>query len=126
MAAAAKEITMDDKIGERIRTIRNRLNLSQLEFGRRAGVTKQAVSAWESDKRTPDRDSLTQLRDRLAINPDWIITGQPPPILERQQVAEPATKYTTNPLRNVDQLTQPEMDIVQSIIDGLLQLRSDE
>ena len=36
-----------EKIGKKIKSLRDRLNLSQGEFGEKYGVSAQAVSKWE-------------------------------------------------------------------------------
>jgi transcriptional regulator with XRE-family HTH domain len=47
---------------------RNDLNLSQEEFGRQLGVTKQTVSLWEKGKRIPD---ILYLDDLHKNTSDW-------------------------------------------------------
>lgn len=44
-----------------IKALREGLGLTQEEFGRRIGVTTQAVSAWEAGKVKPTVDSLAKI-----------------------------------------------------------------
>jgi transcriptional regulator with XRE-family HTH domain len=56
-------------LANEIRAIRNALDLTMREFGRRVGVTEGTVSRWESAKVIPDAPQLEQLaklRSELA------------------------------------------------------------
>lgn len=54
-------------IGTRIQEYRKNRGLSQEEFAVRVGVTRQAVSKWETDKAYPDLDKLVTICDILQI-----------------------------------------------------------
>ena len=45
-------------LGQRISLYRKKLNISQEELGARLGVSRQAVSKWETDLSTPDLNNL--------------------------------------------------------------------
>lgn len=66
---------------ERILALRKRLNLTQGQFGKLAGVSKQAVSNWERGETTPDRDAIRSLRLEAGIDPDWLREGRGPVFL---------------------------------------------
>ncbi len=46
---------------EQLKALREGLGLSQEEFGRRLGVTKQAVSQWETGQTEPTIESLLKI-----------------------------------------------------------------
>lgn len=54
-------------IGTKIQEYRKNRGLSQEEFAARVGVTRQAVSKWETDKAYPDLDKLVTICDILEI-----------------------------------------------------------
>ncbi len=48
-------------IGKRIRELRQRLGLTQMEFGALFHVSKQAVHSWENDINIPDVNTLIEI-----------------------------------------------------------------
>ena len=48
-------------LGQRICQYRKQLNISQEELGDRLGVSRQAVSKWETDLSAPDMNNLLAL-----------------------------------------------------------------
>jgi transcriptional regulator with XRE-family HTH domain len=66
-----------------IKALREGLGLTQEEFGRRLGVTRQAVSAWESGEVKPTIDSIAKMAGEFGakIESFWMVepvrTGAP-------------------------------------------------
>lgn len=65
-----------EKIGQFIREIRKRNNLSQSEFAERLGVTFQAVSKWENGKNLPDMAILKEINKQFGVSIEEIINGE--------------------------------------------------
>lgn len=62
--------------GARIRQLREQHRLSGEKFGELCGgLTKGAISQWESDLVTPPVDRLVELKKHLDFSIDWIYTG---------------------------------------------------
>ena len=55
-------------LGQRISLYRKKLNISQEELGARLGVSRQAVSKWETDLSTPDLNNLIGLARELGVS----------------------------------------------------------
>ncbi len=66
-----EETTMS--IGEKIALIRKNENLSQEAFGEILGVSRQAISKWESDMSVPDIDNLIIISRRFGVSAGWIL-----------------------------------------------------
>lgn len=62
-------------IGTKIQEYRKNRGLSQEEFAAGVGVTRQAVSKWETDKAYPDLDKLVTICDILQIGIMELISG---------------------------------------------------
>lgn len=76
--------------------MRKKLALSQEKFGALAEVSKSAVSQWESEQTTPERDALFALQKNAGINPEWITSGLEPMFSDgRMGAAEPLMVYGT-------------------------------
>ena len=65
-----------DKIGQFIKTLRKKNNLTQAEFGEKYGVTYQAVSKWENGKNIPDVALLKQMSQDFNVNIEDILEGK--------------------------------------------------
>ena len=65
-------------IGERILELRKNQNISQTELASSMGVSRQAVSKWESDKSSPDTVKLIQLAEYLNTEVEYLATGRHP------------------------------------------------
>lgn len=62
-------------IGDRIRSERERLGLSQEAFGERGGVKKLAQLNYEKGKRSPTGEYFERLRQHKNIDVNFIVTG---------------------------------------------------
>lgn len=63
-------------IGAKIQEYRKKAGLSQEEFADKIGVTRQAVSKWETDKAYPDLDKLVAICDVFQISIEELIYGK--------------------------------------------------
>ncbi len=89
-----------ETLGKRIIKLRRANNLSQEALGELCGVSKSAVSQWESDSTLPDLDTLRRLRAKLLFSLDWLLTGEGDmgstertPIQELMRVAQGLPDY---------------------------------
>ena len=68
---------MDQKrIGNLIKELRKKNNLTQEKFAEKYGVTYQAVSKWENGKNIPDISLLKQICDDYNININDLLEGK--------------------------------------------------
>ena len=65
-------------LGERIAYYRGKLGLSQGELAERLGVSRQAVSKWETDAGLPDLERLIALSRLYHITLDELVKGETP------------------------------------------------
>lgn len=65
-----------EKIGQIIKEIRKKNNLTQMEFAAKYGVTYQAVSKWENGKNIPDITLIKQISKDFNINIDDFLNGK--------------------------------------------------
>lgn len=66
--------------GERIRQRRlevPKYRRSQGALAADVGVTRTTVSAWETDKFTPEGGNLRRLAECLGVSGEWIVQGDP-------------------------------------------------
>lgn len=65
-------------LGERIAYYRGKLGLSQGELAEQLGVSRQAVSKWETDAGLPDLERLIALSRLYHITLDELVKGETP------------------------------------------------
>lgn len=65
-------------IGERISQLRCEKNMSQGQLAQALDVSRQAISKWENDQRSPDTIHLIKLADILETEVEYLATGRKP------------------------------------------------
>ena len=60
-------------IGQRIAEERKKLGLSQEALGEKLGVSRQAISKWESDASVPEIDKLIVLSKLFSVSVGWLL-----------------------------------------------------
>ncbi|MCM1365103.1 MAG: helix-turn-helix domain-containing protein [Faecalibacterium sp.] len=73
-------------IAERIQSLRKSRGLSQEELAEQIGVSRQAVSKWESDQSMPDIDKIMAISDFFGVSTDYLLKGIEPTIAEEPTV----------------------------------------
>jgi transcriptional regulator with XRE-family HTH domain len=63
-------------MGPRLIQLRRRYKLSQAKLGELCGVSKAAVSQWETGVSFPDIKKLVELHSKLDFSFDWLIAGE--------------------------------------------------
>lgn len=66
---------MTKTIGERIMTLRQKKGLSQEAFGEMLGVSRQAVSKWETCQAMPDIEKVMAMSELLGVSTDYLLKG---------------------------------------------------
>ena len=59
-------------VGENIRELRRREQLSQIELAEALGVSKETVSRWENDRMAVRQRHITRLCELFSVSPDDI------------------------------------------------------
>ncbi len=72
---------MSETLGQRICQRRRMLSLSQEAFGEKMGVSRQAISKWESDAAIPEVDRLIEMSKLFEVSVGWLL-GTEETILE--------------------------------------------
>lgn len=60
-------------LGERIKELRKKHQLTQVELAQKLDVTKGTVSTWETNSRTPNFDTLEQMCDLFQVGMDYLL-----------------------------------------------------
>ncbi|MCL2563820.1 MAG: helix-turn-helix domain-containing protein [Oscillospiraceae bacterium] len=65
-------------IADRIQSLRKTKGISQEELADKIGVSRQAVSKWESEQSLPDMDKVILLSDFFEVTTDYLLKGIEP------------------------------------------------
>lgn len=65
-------------LSEKILYCRRRAGLSQEALAERLGVSRQAVSKWETGDATPELDKLRALAETFRVTADWLLSDAEP------------------------------------------------
>ena len=61
------------RMGDRLRQIRKRRRLTQVEVAKRVGISQQTYQAWESGKHGPRWQHAQKLAEALDCRVDWLL-----------------------------------------------------
>ena len=67
-----------NSIGQRIRFIRKKKNLTLTDIKKLTGLSTGNLSELENDKFMPSASALIALKNTLKVSIDWILTGEKP------------------------------------------------
>ena len=65
-------------IADRIQSLRRARGMSQEELADAVGVSRQAVSKWESEQATPDIGKIMAMSDIFEVTTDYLLKGIEP------------------------------------------------
>ncbi len=76
-------------IAERLQELRKKAGYSQEQVAELLGISRQAISKWESGQGKPELDNIIKLTEMYGVSTDYIILGR-----EHIVQAAPQTKRT--------------------------------
>ena len=95
-------------LGERIAYYRKKAGYSQEGLAERLGVSRQAISKWETGEATPDAERIIALAKVLGVTTDALLLGreEPSPVHpgEAARQAAPAPEWLDHLPRHIGRL----------------------
>ena len=121
-------------MNERIKQIRKEFGLSQLEFGKRIGISDAAVSKIESGKNTPSEPTIKTIAHEFRISYDWIVDGKGPMKLDERRSTdalidshmEGESEFAKSIMKAFAQLPEKEWTELRNLINEINELRKKE
>ena len=72
-------------MADRIQNLRKAKGISQEELADKIGVSRQAVSKWESEQSTPDIEKIISMSEIFEVTTDYILKGvEPVPTINKK------------------------------------------
>lgn len=72
--------TTEQTMGERIRELRKKRDLTLQQVGDEFGINRSSVSAWETNSSRPDPEKLSKLAFVLGTTVEYLLTGKEIPL----------------------------------------------
>ena len=79
-------------IAERLQELRKKAGYSQEQVAEQLGLSRQAVSKWESGQGKPEIDNVVKLMELYGVSADYILLGiensTPTPATEKKKLSK--------------------------------------
>lgn len=115
---------------ERIKQLRQKLDLTQDEFGGRIGITKSSISTMESGRSNPSEQTLRSMCREFGASYLWLTTGEGPMfengnddaalhvMIDRVMASE--NERVKQIFKNLGDFTEEDWRQVNALLDKLL------
>ena len=71
-----------ETVGERIKNVRNKLNLTQQAFSERLGLKRNTIGSYEINAGVPSDRTISDICREFGVNEVWLRTGEGEPFQE--------------------------------------------
>ena len=111
--------------GEKLKELRKGKNITQTEFAAEMQVTKGAVGMWETNKRTPDIDTLKRIAQYFGISVDELLeNGNADSKAANSDM--PAIYFSIAQNAQKAQLTEHDVDVINKLIASMIEEHNGE
>jgi len=80
-------------MSSRLQELRQKSQLSQEDLAERIGVSRQAISKWESEQSNPDIENIIRLSEVYNTSTDYILKGTQPSATHVPKKSEYTSAY---------------------------------
>ncbi len=105
----------DLTMGQRIAEERKKLGISQEGLGEKTGVSRQAISKWESDAAVPEIDKLISLSKLFGVSVGWLLGVED----RSEQRSDELNETQLKMVEEIVQRYQPEPEAKQGKMEKL-------
>lgn len=106
-------------ISDRIRSVRKKTELTQQEFGKHLGVSRDVISNLEYGRVEPKEPFVTLLCNTFEINKEWLLTGNG----EMTDKNIQSKRNINEALKILDSLSPELQDYAMQQLKGLLKIQ---
>lgn len=90
------------KFAGKLRELRKKENMSQETLAARLGVSRQAVTKWETDKGLPDIGNLMELSAVFGVSVEELLSGEETVAARQEPLYESRTEYDMSGDKRID------------------------
>lgn len=96
-------------LADRLQDLRKKANYSQEQVADLLGISRQAISKWESGQGKPELDNIIKLTEVYHVSADYIISGQ-----------EHTLPIPPQPKKSLSHIAQKTIGIIAIIVSTAL------
>lgn len=104
--------------GEKLKSIRRHVGMSQEKLAEKIGVSRQAITKWETDRGIPDIENIIAISNLFDISVDELISGQKSTKNQTDYLYESVTEYDIDHAKRYDMKLGGANKIMVSGYDG--------
>ncbi|MDQ6722351.1 MAG: helix-turn-helix domain-containing protein [Candidatus Dormibacteraeota bacterium] len=102
-------------LGERLKQLRRERSWSQADLAAKVGADAGQISRYENGRMTPSAEAVVKLAEVLDVTTDYLLVDDSP----RRSLHAPEN-ILGDRLGTVAELTDDELGVLRSVIDGLV------
>lgn len=115
MAYQNKEV-INMTFAEKLKTIRKQAGMSQEKLGEKLGVSRQAITKWETNMGIPDIENIMAISELFGISIDELLYNERR--MKKDYLFESITEYDIDEQKNYDMKLGGAKNLVMSGYDG--------
>ena len=101
----------------RIKQIRNTLNLTQTEFAKQAGISRSIVAAYEGGTSSVSERTIADICEKFYINEQWLRTGEGPMFKQQSDIDNQLAAEVAKLIQSEDEFTKKLIHAYLSLPD---------
>lgn len=106
--------------GSRLKELRLKNNLTQLELAKKINLSKANVSKYEANLIEPNLDTLTMISDLFNVSTDYLLEKEEPAIKNGgTEVKENVVIFNRNGKVIQKEFTKEEMNVISTMLESL-------
>ncbi|MED1302979.1 MerR family transcriptional regulator [[Bacillus thuringiensis] serovar konkukian] len=105
-------------LGERIKSIRMKKNISQKELAEALNVNRSAISLYETNRKSPSRENTYKIATVLGVSIDYLLGLQTDSSLQTENI----NAETARLMKRLDSVPPETKQTIIKLIDDLLKL----
>ena len=109
----AKQVS---KLGDRIKELRKKKNLSQGELADKVGISYAQIGRYETKGSQPPANSLKKIADTLGVSPDFLIYGTS----DEKANAKLSDTDLINQFKAIELLDEEDRTVIKKLIDAFV------
>ncbi|MBV1821185.1 helix-turn-helix domain-containing protein [Anaerosalibacter bizertensis] len=113
-------------LGERIKTLRSRYDLTQEDFGKMFNIVKSTVSMYENNKSIPDDETKKRIAEHFNVTLDWLMGYSDISCTEKETNNDEIIKIIENLdsdiillLKDLEKMSKKENEALIIFLEGL-------
>jgi len=103
---------------DRIKTLRNALNLTQQHFAEKIGVSRSTVANIETGKKVPSDLIINAICSEYSVNKEWLCTGKGKMFLSKPD-AMIAENFRRKLISKISRLSDAQLVVLAEIAENL-------